>query len=355
MGNSIRKTGPRTKRGKAVSKLNAIAHGVTAVTVPPSEQAAYRAHRAGFHDAYQPANAVEEFLCDRIAMTAWRMRRLDAWEAFQLEAQRRKAVDAALYPRDLGDLFVMQARAKEGKLMRAGEMTMQAIRVEVGCLTEEDPECYLEDHGRIDGLERAGQDDLAEGCYLMDLSDPPTLAQCAPITEVTGIEANALVSCAYAFHEALMEWGLEPMAIARAILDREPTAEDGEAMGSAIWDWEWEPAEFRRLWLFVDAMAGGREGAKRAKSIAWDLACTLTSKGRRLVELAQRARALLAEAEQGAIVPCQEDQAKFHRYDTGLERSLFKAMHELEALQEKRRGGAAPLARVEVHGDGREG
>ena len=38
------------------------------------------------------------------------------------------------------------------------------------------------------------------------------------------------------------------------------------------------------------------------------------------------------------------------RYEAHLSRGLYKALHELEALQARRTGGAAPLARVDVDG-----
>ena len=41
---------------------------------------------------------------------------------------------------------------------------------------------------------------------------------------------------------------------------------------------------------------------------------------------------------------------KVARYEAHLSRGLFKALHELEALQARRTGGAAPLARPDVDG-----
>jgi hypothetical protein len=41
---------------------------------------------------------------------------------------------------------------------------------------------------------------------------------------------------------------------------------------------------------------------------------------------------------------------KVSRYETHLSRGLHKALHELEALQLKGQGGAAPLARLDVDG-----
>ena len=38
------------------------------------------------------------------------------------------------------------------------------------------------------------------------------------------------------------------------------------------------------------------------------------------------------------------------RYEAHLNRQLYQAMHELEALQARRQGGHAPLTRLDVHG-----
>ncbi len=48
------------------------------------------------------------------------------------------------------------------------------------------------------------------------------------------------------------------------------------------------------------------------------------------------------------IIPTDQDLAKIMRYEAHLNRQLYQAMHELEALQARRRGDAAPLARIDV-------
>ncbi len=48
------------------------------------------------------------------------------------------------------------------------------------------------------------------------------------------------------------------------------------------------------------------------------------------------------------IVPPDKDLAKIMRYEAHLNRQLYQAMHELEALQARRRGDPAPLARIDV-------
>lgn len=50
------------------------------------------------------------------------------------------------------------------------------------------------------------------------------------------------------------------------------------------------------------------------------------------------------------LIPTGEDLAKIMRYEAHLNRQLYQAMHELEALKARRYGDSAPLARVDVHG-----
>ncbi len=70
-------TGPKTPEGKAKIAGNAVRHGLTARKV-----VTYREIRAGFRrllaemrDAFDPADAVEEQMVERIALCYWRLRR----------------------------------------------------------------------------------------------------------------------------------------------------------------------------------------------------------------------------------------------------------------------------------------
>jgi hypothetical protein len=50
------------------------------------------------------------------------------------------------------------------------------------------------------------------------------------------------------------------------------------------------------------------------------------------------------------LLPDEKTLEKVARYEAHLSRGLYKALHELEALQVRRAGGAAPLARLDVDG-----
>jgi hypothetical protein len=50
------------------------------------------------------------------------------------------------------------------------------------------------------------------------------------------------------------------------------------------------------------------------------------------------------------LLPDEKTLEKVARYEAHLSRGLYKALHELEALQLRRSGGVAPLARLDVDG-----
>jgi hypothetical protein len=50
------------------------------------------------------------------------------------------------------------------------------------------------------------------------------------------------------------------------------------------------------------------------------------------------------------LLPDDKTLEKVTRYEAHLSRLLLKSLHELEALQIRRSGGAAPLARIDVDG-----
>ena len=58
----------------------------------------------------------------------------------------------------------------------------------------------------------------------------------------------------------------------------------------------------------------------------------------------------LRDMSRERLLPDEMTLQKIARYEAHLSRGLYQAMHELEALQTKRSGGAAPLARIDVQG-----
>lgn len=81
--NALRSTGPTSTEGKAVSRLNALRHGLLArdVVLPDEDVDAFEElHRAMLADL-APVGPVETLLAERAINAAWRLRRLERAEA----------------------------------------------------------------------------------------------------------------------------------------------------------------------------------------------------------------------------------------------------------------------------------
>ena len=88
--NAQKSTGPRTAAGKAISKLNALKHGVLAQSVvvrghqikeSPHE---FKKLCQEFYTSLSPVGPLEEMLVDQIIQAAWRLRRARTAESGEI-------------------------------------------------------------------------------------------------------------------------------------------------------------------------------------------------------------------------------------------------------------------------------
>ena len=81
--NSQMSTGPKSKTGKAVSKKNAMKHGLLAkeIVVRDEDPVEFACVLENLVDEYQPQGPLEGQLVERIAACMWRLRRLYRIEA----------------------------------------------------------------------------------------------------------------------------------------------------------------------------------------------------------------------------------------------------------------------------------
>jgi hypothetical protein len=84
--------------------------------------------------------------------------------------------------------------------------------------------------------------------------------------------------------------------------------------------------------LLLSAVENARRGVIRAKKAAEEIELDLKRMGRE------------------RLLPDEKTLANVARYEAHLSRLFHKALHELEAMQTKRSGGVAPLARLDVDG-----
>jgi hypothetical protein len=76
--NALYSTGPRTKRGKSIARVNALKHGLSAehVVLFDEEVAEFERFFRKWMGACKPRGFVERQLVERIAICAWRLRRV---------------------------------------------------------------------------------------------------------------------------------------------------------------------------------------------------------------------------------------------------------------------------------------
>lgn len=89
--NAQKSTGPKSERGKETVARNALRHGLRAEKVLTFDEtnADLQAFLGGQREAFAPADAIEEQLVERIALCAWRLRRIYRVEADVMECWRK--------------------------------------------------------------------------------------------------------------------------------------------------------------------------------------------------------------------------------------------------------------------------
>jgi hypothetical protein len=75
--NAKRSTGPKTPAGKALSRMNACKHGLTAqnIVIRDEDPKKFDSLRAELWDEWQPRPGMESVLVDRLAGQTWRLLR----------------------------------------------------------------------------------------------------------------------------------------------------------------------------------------------------------------------------------------------------------------------------------------
>ena len=80
--NAQQSTGPKTAKGKAAARLNALKHGLTAqdAVVPGEDQDQFDEILQSYEDHYRPVGPPETSLVQQMVMAAWRLTRVRAME-----------------------------------------------------------------------------------------------------------------------------------------------------------------------------------------------------------------------------------------------------------------------------------
>ena len=143
--NAQKSTGPKTDQGKAVSKYNALRHGLLSqeVVLPGEDESAFDELYEKFREELLPEGELEIQLVERIATLCWRLRRIGKVEAGIFEMQRSES-------------YLQRVKsAAEKRLKRiipiGDQESWEASR---------DERSYQESLLRVDDAEKSRQEDL---------------------------------------------------------------------------------------------------------------------------------------------------------------------------------------------------
>jgi hypothetical protein len=312
---ALAKRGPKTEAGKLVAAMNSTRHGILSPkpVVAAFETAhGWNSHRESILDSLKPEGGVEQALAERVALNSWSLNRVAVYETEQLNGLQDGLIDelrehAERYPSvydDSADAFEAAGVADKRRAI-------------------------FED---IVGVYRETSEELASQ-HTMDwlYVQAPYLA-----LEYAAYQRDPSIDLDEAEYDLLeASDALEPRFRARLGDDYLPPVAD---LRGAL------------RWLLGEAGVVDEEHYTAYECLMEKLSTVAENALRSAEPAARKAeRRLLAKRRQ-RVLPDADVLQKIARYEAHLSREMYRALHELEALQTRRTGGAAPLARVDVQG-----
>ena len=294
------KGGPATQEGKEVVKWNAMRHGIRspAPVVPGVEKEEdWEEHRDGVLDSLSPEGHLEFVLAERVALLSWRLHRVTRYETESIALFQERAED------DLAERRRFASRVLGAAHPEDVRDNLRAARSDYRLLK------------RFPKLE--------DGKHLSAFDADRILWAVAEVTDRV------------AEGEVAPEDLLEEISIP-GVPENTEEWEDHD---------DWTAGAVR---AGMDAIATATdENPEELLEVATDSARRDVIRKEQAAEQAERD---LGQIVRERLLPDGKTLEKVARYEAHLSRLMFKALHELEALQVRRSGGAAPLARLDVDG-----
>jgi hypothetical protein len=299
-GLKVSKGGPATQEGKEVVRWNATRHGIRppAPVVPGVERKEnWKEHRDGILESLQPEGHLEEVLAERVALLSWRLHRVTRYETESIALYQQKAEDDLAEKRRFGSHVLGAAHPEDVR------GNLKAARSDYRLLKrlpklQDDKRLSSFDADRIlwavmEVTDRVAEGEVAPEDLLDEISIPGMPENTQDWENYDGWTAGAVRA------------GIEAIAIA--------TDEDPEEL----------------LKVATDTAKRNIIGKEQA---------------------AEQVERDLERMSRERLLPDEKTLEKVQRYEAHLSRLLYKTLHELEALQTRRSGNVAPLARLDIEG-----
>jgi hypothetical protein len=291
--------GPKTQAGKEVARWNATRHGIRSpapVVLGLEKAEDWESHRDGMLESLSPEGHLEFVLAEQVALLSWRLHRVIRYETESIALYQEKMED------DLSEQRQFDSRVRGPKHPEDVRRDLESARAKQRLLKRLPK---LKADKRLSGFE--ADTILWE---VMKNADPVVEGEVVPEDFVEEISIPGVPEGTD--WEDYGGWTVE--AVRAGI----------EAIASAT---DEDPEE-----LIEVATAGASRNLIDAKKAG------------------DRVEKDLEKMSRERLLPDEKTLGKVARYEAHLSRGLYKALHELEALQTRRLGGSAPLARLDVDG-----
>ncbi len=289
--------GPRTEGGKEVARWNATRHGIRSpapVVFGVEKPEDWEEYRDRILEDLAPSGHLEFTLTERVALLSWRLHRVTRYETETIARSQERMIEDLRDWRSSGFGYSSRGPSHPEDVLAAPKEARRTERL------------------------------------------PKKFPDYPDERKLSGPDADAVL------------W-----AIAGRI-DDEVDLEELELPGMPEWaglygdisEWDGWSVGLVRECLSVIASAAGEDleelmdGAREKARLD-----VISAKSE-----AERVEAELSNMRREWLLPDEKTLEKISRYEAHLSRLMFKALHELEALQVRRSGGAAPLARLDVDG-----
>jgi hypothetical protein len=185
--NAEKSTGPKSEKGKSVSRMNALKHGLTAKTnvIGDEDPEEFEALRADLLAKFQPSSAFGRELVDYLTSTLWSLRRVPKVRNGLIRRRQEHAQDEAKEARDRAyyrsideetERRCNEAYENDPNLIYAAQMNGTWNQVYAELLEEVEAEAIEEEGSDItaDELSAAEVDRAREVGLLKIVTDPET-------------------------------------------------------------------------------------------------------------------------------------------------------------------------------------
>jgi hypothetical protein len=139
--NAQKSTGPTTEEGKAMVRLNALRHGITAesAVIPYVEQAEdWEAHREGVIESLVPVGHLETVLAERVAMLLWRLGRANRYEREVVAVGQEKIEEKHFeYDKEYGSVDILCKVVKQHQRLQRLIDRLPTMKSESAVLAED--------------------------------------------------------------------------------------------------------------------------------------------------------------------------------------------------------------------------